>query len=378
MLILRLLFVLSLILGLGACTPSPMPEKFNLPPPREENPITPSQTLKLFQEQLAESDSYLLGAGDEITLEVWGYTDLSGKHTVGPDGKITLPLVGEFRVAELSRSAAAQAIVQQYNKYYSQLKANVRVDRYASNRVLVLGRVNKPGDVLFGMTAPTLLESIALAGGILSSRSLSGAGGVPALGGEQSLVFSRCAVFRGRDQIVWIELAPLLSGKDLSLNIKLRRNDIVYVPEAEDKLVYVLGEVRTPGAYRLTPNMSFLELLSKAGGPTREAASGRINLIRPKQNINEEIGFDDLVNPNPNLNVALQEGDVIYVPLGTVAKINYAMQILTPFSAALGVYSDITSIQANSQRLQLDKDKSQLEKDRAALEAEKARAAGFQ
>jgi cell division protein FtsB len=54
------------------------------------------------------------------------------------------------------------------------------------------------------------------------------------------------------------------------------------------------------------------------------------------------------------------------------------MQILTPFSAALGVYSDITSIRANSQRLQLDKDTAQLAKDRAALEAEKARAAGFQ
>ncbi len=355
----------------GCAEPLPIPKNFMQPAPREEIPITPRGTLKGFQTAVVNNEeNYRLGAGDEITVEVWGYPELSGKHLLGPDGRITLPLVGPVRLKDLSRERAAEAITTKLSPFYMDLAVAVRVERYSSNRVLVLGRVAKPGEIYFGMTHPTLLEAISKAGGFDDASGLQGE--------AQSLPFTHCAVFRGRDKIVWIELEPLLTGKDLSLNLTLQRNDIVYVPDIEEKLVYVLGQVKNPGAFRLTPKMSFIELLARAGGPTIDAAPGRINMIRPTQGINQPIALNDLVAPNQDMNVALQEGDIIYVPTNTIAKINYAIQFLTPFSTMLGVYADIESIRADTQRRKLDQEKEALEAEKSALEAEKAANSTFE
>jgi polysaccharide export outer membrane protein len=372
-------FILALkILGLlmtglisGCSPPLLIPETFEQPAPRENIIPTAAKSLLNFQSQVVSNDeNYYLGTGDEIMIEVWGYPELSGKHVIGPDGRITLPLIGPIRLASLSREKAAEFIKASLADYYTELSVAVRVDRYASNRVLVLGRVAHPGEVNFGMTHPTLLEAISLAGGFEEASGLTGQ--------ANSLPYTYCAIFRGREQIVWIELEPLLTGKDLSLNLKLQRNDIVYIPDIEERLVYVLGEVQRPGAFRLTPKMSFVELLAKAGGPTRDAALGRINIIRPGQSANKSVALKQLTTPSRKANIGLKEGDIIYVPTNTIAKVNYAIQFLNPFTTLLGIYADITSIRADTQRRKLDQEKENLEAERAEIEAEKAANSGFE
>ncbi|MEK8017911.1 MAG: polysaccharide biosynthesis/export family protein [Candidatus Parabeggiatoa sp.] len=367
----RLPLWMCVALLIGCSSTVSIPDNFVRPFARQEIMVTPPGTLTGFQAAVTENDeNYHLGTGDEMTVEVWGYPELSGKHTVGPDGKITLPLVGPIELTNLSREQAAKTITAKLAPYYLDLSVAVRVDRYTSNRVLVLGRVAHPGEVHFGMTTPSLLEAISLAGGFAEASGLQGE--------AQTLPFTHCAIFRGRDQVVWIELEPLLTGKDLSLNLKLQRNDIVYIPDIEEKLVYVLGEVRRPGAFRLTPNMSFIELLARAGGPTRDAAPNRINVIRPEEGLNQPMALNELITPNQKMNVALQEGDIIYVPTNTIAKINYAIQFLNPFTTMLGIYADIVSIQADTQRRKLDQEEEELRAERAAIEAEQAASSGLE
>ena len=359
-LLLKWVILVEIIIGCTPTTPLPLP--LEPPKPRQEVPTTSTQSLNYFQLNTTDYEKeYLLGAGDHLTVEVWGYPELSGQHTIGPDGKITLPLIGSLRITDLSREQVSKLITTRLSPYYTDLSVAVRVDQYAANRILVLGRVAHPGEIQFGMTTPTLLEAISLAGGFAN------ASGLPEQ--AQSLLFTHCAIFRGRDRIVWIELEPLIMGKDLSLNIKLQRNDIIYVPDIEEKLVYVFGEVRNPGAFPLTPAMSFVELLARAGGPTQDAAPDRINVIRPTQGINRPIALKELIVPNQKFDVALQEGDIIYVPTNTITKVNYALQFLNPFTTMLGIYSNITSIQANNQRRQLDQEKERLETERAKIDA---------
>ncbi len=360
-----LIFKLLILIGLVvSCTQAPIHENFVLPTPSKKITVTPPDILAKFQDPVLDMQKdYYLGAGDEITVEVWGYPELSGKHTIGPDGKITLPLTGNIRLTDLSREKAAKSINTALTQFYMDLSSvAVRVDKYASNRILVLGRVARPGEILFGMTTPTLLEAISKAGGFAKASGLQG--------DAQSLPFTHCAIFRGRNQIVWIEIEPLLTGKDLSLNLKLQRNDILYIPDIEEKLVYVLGEVHRPGAFPLTSSMSFLELLAKAGGPTRDAAAGRINVIRPKQGINQPMALSELITPNKKVNVALEEGDIIYVPTNTIAKVNYAIQFLNPFTTMLGIYANIESVRANTQLRNLNQQQERLETERAAIEAQ--------
>ncbi len=365
---------------LTGCAPVPIPESFSqhfkIPKLQTRTPTSSLESLAAFESQIIDDGNYYLGAGDEITVEIWGYPELSGKHIIGPDGKITIPLVGTLKVADFSRETAATLITEALSSFYIDLATTVRVDRYASNRILVLGKVSKPGVVQFGMTSPSLLEAISLAGGFETIGGLTAA---------QSLPYTRCAVFRERDKIIWVDLEPLLTGKDLSLNLKLQRNDIVYVPDIEERLIYVLGEVNKPGAFRLTPNMSFIEAIARAGGPTIDAAPGRINMIRPEQNINQSLSLDELIQPDNRLNVALQDGDIIYVPTNVIAKINYMVRFLNPFSTMLGIYADIESIRTDKNRLSLDEqekrldaEEDKLKAERAAFEAERQRNSGYE
>jgi len=351
--------ILLVLSGCSTTTKVEIPPNFKLPEPRAAFTPTPSQPLLNFESEVKDDGNYRLGAGDQVTIETWGYPELSGAHTIGPDGRITLPLVGPFKAVDLSREQAAQAIKTKLAPYYQSLTTTVRVDKYASNRILVLGRVVKPGEVQFGNTAPSLLESIALAGGLSSTRK--------AESGE-TLPYTRCAVFRGRDKVAWIGLEPLLTGKDLSLNIKLQRNDIVYVPDLEERLIYVLGAVSHPGAFTLTPNMSFLEALSKAGGPTEDAAPSKINVIRLQQGSNQQFDLDALLKGQTQLNVALQEGDILYVPTNTIRDITYVTQILNPFSTLLNIYANVESIRANVRLRRIENEQDKIESDRAALQ----------
>lgn len=280
--------------------------------------ITPADIVKEFSAPPVED--YLLYAGDEIVVEVWGHAELSGKHIVGPDGRITLPVYGPLKISDLSREAAQQAIDSALGKYYANLSATVQVERYASWHVYVLGRVGVPGALQFD-SQPTLLEVLTRAGSLP-------VGGV----GADKAALVRCAVFRGTDQIVWIDLKQLVAHGNLSLNIRLARNDLVYLPDADDQLIYVLGEVEHPGAFRLTSDMSLLDAFSLAGGETKDGQK-RLALIRPSSGKQIEMTLKEALSPKQNVNYSLEEGDIIYVPERKLAKFGYVLEKTSPLTA---------------------------------------------
>jgi len=280
-----------------------------------------SSSIKLIKEfEAAEEDVYHLGAGDEITVEVWGRPELTGKHILGPDGRITLPLAGSLKVTGLSRDEAPAAMVKAWEPYYNNLSVTMRIDRYVSNRVYVLGRVSSPGALQFERQ-PTLLDVITRAGGLPI-------GGV----GADKAALARCAIFRGRDQVLWVDLRKMLNEGNLAYNIRLRRDDLVYIPDTDDQLVYVLGEAAKPGAYPLSPTMSFLDALALAGGPTENAARKSIWLVRPSADISWEISLNDILSHKTNPAIALEEGDIIYVPRSGFSKFGFALQRISPLT----------------------------------------------
>ncbi len=298
------------------------PTTFEIPEKRAT--FSNAAAVREFESQVPSQ--YLIGPGDKITIIIAGRPELSGQHTVGPDGNITLPFAGTVNVLDTNRDQAADIIKRALSTYYLSIYATVRIDEYTSNRVVVLGRVERPGVVRFEDN-PTLIEV------------LSRAGGFPVLRPEQ--VLTRCAVLRG-DNILWLDLKRLLNG-DLSLNIRLKRNDTVYIPDAYDTSVYVLGEVGKPGVYRLTPKMSFLDALGQAGGPTIRANPDKIHLIRPSQDLNQEVALDNVLAPDRTLNVALEEGDIIYVPRSGIATVGFWLSQINPFALLLSVQSIATN-----------------------------------
>jgi polysaccharide export outer membrane protein len=232
-------------------------------------------------------------------------------------------VVGSQQLAYLTPDQAGAQISRALAADYLEPVATVEVQSYTSNSILVLGRVSKPGTLRFN--GPLfLLDALAEAGTLP-------VGGI----GADKAALNRCAIFRGRRQIVLINLKALLKGRDLSLNLRMHRGDVIYIPDADDQLVYVMGEVNKPGAYRLTPDMSFMDAVAQAGGTTVAAAMNRVLLARPSIGIQKTVDINEYLHAHGEHNYMLEEGDIIYVPQSRVAKVGFFLQQFTPVTQTM-------------------------------------------
>lgn len=102
-----------------------------------------------------------LEPGDAIRVEIWREPDLSGVFDIDERGTVTLPLLGDHKVAGLSADSLRDALVAEYAEYLQ----NPSIDVTLLRRVSILGEVRSPG--LYPVDATiTLAEALALAGGV--------------------------------------------------------------------------------------------------------------------------------------------------------------------------------------------------------------------
>jgi polysaccharide export outer membrane protein len=228
---------------------------------------------------------------------------------------LLVPLVGTVRVAGLTRDEAAKSVRDSLSKLYSGMVVTLKVDQYLGNRVTILGRVKVQGVQRFE-NVPTILEAIARAGGLV----------------DGPVNLTHCAVMRGRDRIAWIDLQTLMDGRDLTLNLRLKADDLLLVPEDGDLPVYVIGEVVKPGPYRWTRNMSILDALAQAGGLTRDSYPYGITIVRPSQNRQIVVSRSDMMEPQVSTIIALERGDIVFVPSNALAKIGYFLEKIDIFN----------------------------------------------
>ena len=99
-----------------------------------------------------------------------------------------------------------------------------------------------------------------------------------------------------------VSLDKLASGT-LDDNVSVRDGDTIFVARAES--VFILGQVRNPGAYKLTSNLTVLQLLSMAGGVTERGETKRIKITRVVGGRKLEIkaGLNDVVRANDTITV---------------------------------------------------------------------------
>lgn len=301
--------------------------------PATELKQNPLAALKAFE--IAADLPYQLGRGDEITVEVIGRPELTSKHTVGPDGKITLPIAGSIMVADKTREEAAADIQSALSTYYSGVTVSVGVDHYTSNHILLLGAVEHPGLLTFDKT-PTLLEVISR-GGQLQTPSTMGAAGAAATPGTAGPlpmgVPEECMIYRGNATMVTVQLRSLLEEGSPLANMRLKRDDVVFVP-GPDKYVSVLGMVARPGTQRLEKKSTLPQLLAMAGGPTEKAGTyPDIQIIHrgtdKSPGKTQVVSYKDVLGPKP-LDLTLQSGDIVYVPQSGFNRVAYTFEKLSP------------------------------------------------
>ncbi len=263
-------------------------------------------------------DEYRLGAGDDLEIDVAGRPELARKETVGPDGRITLSLPGEIKVEGLTRREAEAAIESALRRYYVEPSVSITVARYASNRVLLLGAVQHPGEVTF-VGQPTLLAALA-GGGTLTAGSNN------AINKTQDLP-ERCEVFRGGDRMVWVNVKKLVETGNSLADLRLKRGDVVFVPSPDQRYVTVLGQVAHPGAIPVTDESTIAEVVALAGGLTPAAGGNpKLHLFDPVTKTQQAVAFKDLKRATKRQLPTLHEGSILFVPESGVAKIGYVLQ----------------------------------------------------
>jgi polysaccharide export outer membrane protein len=310
--------LLLVCLGVRAQSPpqtDPQAQDSSQQPPDPQLQPNPLDALRNLEPQ--PNEEYRLGKGDEITVDFAGRPDLQAKLVVGPDGRISLPLAGDILLDGLTRGDASKAISAALASYYNNLAVQVTVTKYTANRVLVLGAVTNPGEVTFEGT-PTLLEALTRSG-------LSTGPNKPAA------IPERCAIYRGSNQVVWVQLRELVESGNPLADLRLRRDDVIFVPSNSERFVSVLGEVQHPGAVPLTTNSTLASILADAGGITEQAGNNaHIQIVDPATGSSRVLTFKDVLNPAKSLEVTLKPGEIIFIPRSGFNKATYALQRLTP------------------------------------------------
>jgi len=160
------------------------------------------------------SSQMVLGPSDVIHISVWKNSDLSQTVTVGPDGFISLPLVGNVQVAGFTSNQLGKAIASRLTTYVVNPEVTVSIVEIRSRQVYILGQVSKPGS--FPLIAPThVLQLIAEAGGLTNyakRKSIVVLRAEPE--GTKKIAFDYNSVVRG----------------DSKQDIMLQTGDTVFVP----------------------------------------------------------------------------------------------------------------------------------------------------
>jgi polysaccharide export outer membrane protein len=78
--------------------------------------------------------------------------------------------------------------------------------------------------------------------------------------------------------------------------------------------------------------MTFMDAYAESGGATKDGVPDRIQLIRPSKKVSRQVSMRAVMQPDPNLNVGLMDGDIIYVPKRGVARFGYLLQQFAPLS----------------------------------------------
>jgi polysaccharide export outer membrane protein len=158
---------------------------------------------------------YRLGDADVMLVSVWKDEQLTREVVVRPDGMFSFPLVGDIQAEDRTVEEIRIDLAKRLTKYIPNPNVSVAVMKVLSNKVYVVGRVNKPGEYMIGHYTDVL-------------QALSLAGGLTPFAGENDIKVIRR--IKGQQQTFPFRYGDVRKGNDLEQNILLQRGDIVMVP----------------------------------------------------------------------------------------------------------------------------------------------------
>jgi polysaccharide export outer membrane protein len=159
--------------------------------------------------------SYIIGPTDILEIQVWKEPDFSRHALVRPDGKMTLPLVGDLHVAGMTTMALKQLLTEKLKDFIDSPEVTVILVESHSKNFYIIGKIIRPGTYPL-MKDMTVLQAISVAGGL----------------GEWADADSIRIIRKSgeTENILHFDYEKVISGKNLEQNIVLQPNDTIVVP----------------------------------------------------------------------------------------------------------------------------------------------------
>lgn len=243
----------------------------------------------------AVPDDYLIAAGDEINVQIWGSVEGTFRAVVDRQGQIAIPKVGPVRVGGVTYANLSKSIQETIGKTYSGANVAVSMGQMRGIRVYVTGFAEVPGAYTINNLS-SLVNVLMAAGGPSPTGS-----------------FRDIQLKRGGRVISHFDLYDLLLKGDKTADRALTAEDVIYVAPTGSQ-VAITGAVNKPAIYEVKPGESIENLLAYAGGFASGAQTESLNYLGLDS---RREGFKK-ISKNSFTSRVLQAGD-IYLATSSIA-----------------------------------------------------------
>lgn len=253
---------------------------------------------------------YVVGEGDSLDISVWGVKELNFSVKVRPDGKVTIPGLGDVAAAGYTPTGLQEALSVKLKELVKNPIVTVTVREFTNNKVYIFG-----GGVASGVydlnRRTTLLQLLCSIGG-------SGGGGGKTAGDVGAADYTQAYILRNGKKIKENFYKLFVNG-DISDDVAIETGDAIFIPRFPDKNVYVVGAVNTPRVIPYRDGMTVLEAILEAGGFTKFASQNSTTVMRKEggKEISLPVMAKDLIKDGDlGQNRTLRPGDYVTVKEG--------------------------------------------------------------
>ena len=236
---------------------------------------------------------YIVGAGDELSVQLYGSQNRTLRLTVGRDGRISFPELGPINVAGERFNSVKSSIESRVERQLIGVRASVSMGDTRSIRVFVLGEAKRPGTY-----------TISSLGTITSA--LYAAGGIKTIGSLRKIQLKRQGVL-----VKALDVYDLLIRGDTSDDTKLEQGDVIFIPPI-GPTASAAGEVRRPAIYEIKNESTIADLVDLAGGLTPQANGFKGMLSRVDESEHRVVMQVDLSGDGAKAQ-GLRNGDILRV-----------------------------------------------------------------
>ncbi|MBM4135966.1 MAG: sugar ABC transporter substrate-binding protein [Nitrospira sp.] len=249
--------------------------------------------------EMANGQGYVIGDEDMLNILVWGSPELSVQVPVRPDGMISVPLVGDVRATGATPKELKETIEKELERFVKSPNVSVVVTAVNSFKVYIFGE-GVPGGAVTLKRNTTVMQLFAQVGSLKNAD------------------INNSYVMRDGRKLR-IDLYKLVVKGDVSQDIPLMPNDIIFIPDNFEKRIKVVGAVKAPGIIQYKEGMTALDAILNAGGFTEFAKQNDVIIVRKETNEvkNIEVRLKDVIKDGDiSKDVPLRPGDMIVVKTG--------------------------------------------------------------